>query len=134
MERRGRGGICKIYLAEDNRLFDGKDIFLKNSDFEVGTGGIFKDISSEDIRSINISGKYKGLNCINAPSQGKWYYYDIYVHADSWKKIVAREFNSDTTYTSTLANNKWSNWSKSSTAEQKPTLSEIGSFSHQGVV
>ena len=118
--------VCKIYLAEDNRLFDGKDIFLKNSDFEVGTGGTLKDISSEDIRSINISGKYKGLNCINAPSQGKWYYYDIYVHADSWKKIVAREFNSDTTYTSTLANNKWSNWSKSYTAEQKPTLSEIG--------
>ena len=91
-----------------------------------GLVGTLKDISSEDIRSINISGKYKGLNCINAPSQGKWYYYDIYVHADSWKKIVAREFNSDTTYTSTLANNKWSNWSKSYTAEQKPTLSEIG--------
>ena len=34
--------VCKIYLAEGSRLSDGKDIFLKNSDFEVGTGRHFK--------------------------------------------------------------------------------------------
>lgn len=99
-----------------------------SEDYETGTNGGLKDISGTSVKSISKSGRYKGLNCPNAPTQGAWYYYDVEFHGSGWAKITARKFNNAEEYTITCSDSVWSSWVKRYNAEQKPTPAEIGAL------
>lgn len=83
---------------------------IAKTDYEVGTNGLLKDISNQDVRTINKSGRYKGNNCTNAPTSNTWYFYDIEVHSPVYKRITARHFFSNKEYTAFCNNNVWSAW------------------------
>lgn len=98
---------------------------ISTADYEVGSAGILKNISGQNIRSINKSGRYMGQTCANAPSTG-WWFFDIEVHNTSWKNIVAKDFNSNTVYACTQSNGVWTGWVKVYTTDFKPTPADIG--------
>lgn len=119
---------CKIFLESDNRLSDGTNTFLKSNDYQVGMNGIVKDISGKDLRSITVSGRYKGSSCVNAPAGSTWYFYDIEIHNASYRKITARSLFNESEFVCTCNNGKWSSWIELYTTYNKPTPAEIGAI------
>ena len=69
-------------------------------------------ISGKDVLGINKSGKYAGINCINNPFNDSvtWAYYDVEVHSSTYKKVIARSYNSSLEYVNTMNNGTWSGW------------------------
>ena len=101
------------------------DLILQG-DYEVGKNGTLKDISKQDIKSINKSGRYKGANVKNAPDGADWYYFDVVVHqAEQWKSVIAKSLYDNTIYSMTYRAGVWSNWEKVYTTSNKPTVPEI---------
>ncbi|MGG7176192.1 hypothetical protein ACQPU1_01265 [Clostridium paraputrificum] len=132
----GSEGIMYLGTANGTQFRIGKSPDLVSQgyklhsdyDYIVGDGGVLKDISGQDIRAINNSGRYKGNNCINAPSVSGWWYYDIEIHSSSHKKITAKDFYSQTEYTTTCNNGTWSSWNMTYNTFRKPTPAEIGAL------
>lgn len=105
-------GFSNGHVLYNNNGRVGAKAVLTPSDYEVGSGGLVKDISGKDIRTINISGRYRGNRCPNSPTAGSWYFYDIEVHNSTYRKITAKHFFSDNIYICTLNNGVWGEWIK----------------------
>lgn len=94
-------------------------------DYETGTNGLLKDVSGKDIRTINKSGRYRGINCINAPATGMYFYFFIDVHNDTNKSITAKRVSSDSMYVCTCNSGTWTAWSKMYSEADKPSADEL---------
>lgn len=102
---------------------------IAKADYEVGANGVVKDISGQDVRAINKSGRYRGQDCINAPTvDNHWYYYDIEVHSSTWKKITAKAYGNSKTFVCTQNSGTWSGWNQLYSTEHKPTPADIGAL------
>ena len=73
------------------------------------------DISKKDVLEIEKTGFYRGDNCINAPKSNMWFYYSIFVHNYTYKKIVAYSYNNNEEYHNTMQNGTWSGWKQLTT-------------------
>ena len=124
----------KRVYSEDDKPTPAEIGAISSNAYEVGADGYLKDISWQDIKAINKSGRYRGSNVVNAPRNNKnWFYYDVEVHDSSnkWKKITARTYNDNTMFIMTCNNGTWSDWSKFYSEYSKPTPAEIGTASLQ---
>lgn len=103
-------GATNFYL-QDIALWEGRNAFS----FKYNSQECLYDrirISGQDVLAITKSGKYAGVGCTNNPfgNNNEWAYYDIDVHSATYKKIIARSYNRNTTYENTLNNGTWTGW------------------------
>ena len=98
------------FYVQDVALWEGRNAFT----YKANSNECLYDrirISGQDVLEITKSGKYAGTDCINSPfNTGVWAYYDIDVHSSTYKKIVAKSYNSSLVYENTMTNGTWSGW------------------------
>lgn len=103
------------FYVQDVALWEGRNAFT----YKPNSNECLYDrirISGQDVLSITKSGKYAGTNCLNSPfNSGVWAYYDIDVHSNSYKKIVAWSYSSKTVYFNILNNGTWLGWEELAT-------------------
>lgn len=110
-------GFCIVsssatnFYLQDVALWEGRNAFS----FKYNSQECLYDrirISGQDVLAITKSGKYAGVGCTNNPfgNNNEWAYYDIDVHSTTYKKIIARSYNRNTTYENTLNNGTWTGW------------------------
>lgn len=102
--------VATFYL-QDIALWEGKKAFT----YKYNSQECLYDrirISGQDVLAITKSGKYAGVGCTNNPfgNNSEWAYYDVDVHSTTYKKIIARSYNRNTTYENTLNNGTWTGW------------------------
>lgn len=102
--------VATFYL-QDIALWEGKKAFT----YKYNSQECLYDrirISGQDVLAITKSGKYAGVGCTNNPfgNNNEWAYYDVDVHSTTYKKIIARSYNRNTTYENTLNNGTWTGW------------------------
>lgn len=105
------GTSKSTFLITEVAMWEGKNSFS----FKFNSKDPIYDrikISGKDVLGITKSGKYAGVNCINNPfgNNNEWAYYDVDVHSTTYKKIIARSYNRNTTYENTLNNGTWTGW------------------------
>lgn len=72
-------------------------------------------ISGQDVLDIEQEGLYCGANCINAPENNCWFYYDIKIHSTTYKSITAFSYNFNKVYIKTSENGIWRDWEQITT-------------------
>ena len=72
-------------------------------------------ISGQDVLDIEQEGLYCGSNCINAPENNCWFYYDIKIHSTTYKSITAFSYNFNKVYIKTSENGIWRDWEQITT-------------------
>lgn len=118
-------GAANFYL-QDVALWEGKNAFT----YKPNSNECLYDrirISGQDVLAIAKSGKYAGIGCTNNPfgNNSEWGYYDIDVHSSTYKKIVAKSYNSSLVYENTMNNGTWSGWEQLTTQTQAKNPANI---------
>ena len=114
------------FCVKDVALWEGKNAFTYKPNSNECLYDRIK-ISGQDVLAITKGGKYEGLDCKNNPlgNTGTWFYYDIDIHSTTYKKIVAKSYNSSLVYENTMNNGTWSGWEQLTTQTQAKNPSNI---------
>lgn len=95
-------------INDINSAINNNDVILKSS-IEVGSNGVYKNISGQDVQTITKSGFYEGTNVTHAPTEYGFYFIVMY-HSTSYISILAKSYDNNTLLLSTCKNGIWSDW------------------------
>lgn len=103
---------------------------ISKDDYEVGSNGICKTLDSrDDIRLINKSGKYSGVNVTGNPTgTDAFYFYDVECMSDDVRIITAKTADSPLRIFVGSYISKWIGWKEVFNVDRKPTPKEIGAL------
>lgn len=101
---------------------------ISKDDYEVGSNGLCKTLDSRnDIRLINKSGKYSGVNVTGNPTgTDAFYFYDVECMSDDVRIVTAKTAGSPLRIFVGSYISKWMGWKEVFNVDKKPTPADIG--------
>lgn len=98
---------CETAISNLNEALENGQV-VKKTEFALDV-----DISREDLyEKITKTGVYYGANCVNAPVQNTYFFYQAYVYYKT-KRIIAYDMNTDDIYSIRCKNDVWdTSWLK----------------------
>ena len=103
---------------------------ISKDDYEVGSNGTCKTVDSRnDIRLINKSGKYSGINVTGNPTgTDAFYFYDVECMSNDVRIVTAKTAGSPLRIFVGSYISEWLGWKEVFNVDKKPTPSEIGAL------
>lgn len=103
---------------------------ISKDDYEVGSNGTCKTLDSRnDIRLINKSGKYSGINVTGNPTgTDAFYFYDVECMSNDVRIVTAKTAGSPLRIFVGSYISEWLGWKEVFNVDKKPTPSEIGAL------
>ncbi|MFQ8923808.1 MAG: phage baseplate protein [Clostridium paraputrificum] len=101
---------------------------ISKDDYEVGSNGICKTLDSRnDIRLINKSGKYSGINVTGNPTgTDAFYFYDVECMSSDVRIVTAKTADSPLRIFVGSYISEWLGWKEVFNVDRKPTPADIG--------
>lgn len=92
---------CETTISNLNKALEDGQV-VKKTEFALDV-----DISRENLyEKITKTGVYYGANCVNAPAQNTYFFYQAYVYLKT-KRIIAYDMNTDNMYSIKCKNDVW---------------------------
>lgn len=115
----------RFITDEEKQDFNNK---ISKDDYEVGSNGICKMLDSRnDIRLINKSGKYSGVNVTGNPTgTDAFYFYDVECMSNDVRIVTAKTADSPLRIFIGSYISKWMGWKEVFNVDRKPTPADIG--------
>lgn len=117
----------RFITDEEKQDFNNK---ISKDDYEVGSNGICKTLDSRnDIRLINKSGKYSGVNVTGNPTgTDAFYFYDVECMSNDVRIVTAKTADSPLRIFIGSYISKWIGWKEVFNVDRKPTPADIGAL------